>query len=132
MLVNQTLDQLRRMKLYGLAEAFTQQLQQPDTHALSFEERFSLLADRELSERENRRLTRLLQLARLRQPACVEDIKLQTAPRPGTQCDGHSSFLRLDPHPSQSSSHWSHGHWQVLARLCPRSSGLPSGSFRAL
>lgn len=74
MLVNQTLDQLRRMKLYGLAEAFTQQLQQPDTHALSFEERFSLLVDRELSERENRRLTRLLQLARLRQPACVEDI----------------------------------------------------------
>ena len=74
MLVNQTLDQLRRMKLYGLAEAFTLQLQQPDTHALSFEERFSLLVDRELSERENRRLTRLLQLARLRQPACVEDI----------------------------------------------------------
>src|SRR5712692_3302434 len=74
MLVNQTLDQLRRMKLYGLAEAFSQQLQQPDTHALSFEERFSLLVDRELTERENRRLTRLLQLARLRQQACVEDV----------------------------------------------------------
>ena len=57
-----------------MADAFAQQLQQPDTHALSFEERFSLLVDRELTERENRRLTRLLQLARLKQPACVEDI----------------------------------------------------------
>jgi DNA replication protein DnaC len=74
MLVNQTLDQLRRMKLYGMAAAFTQQLQQPDTHDLAFEDRLSLLVARELTERENRRLTRLLQLARLRQQACVEDI----------------------------------------------------------
>jgi DNA replication protein DnaC len=74
MLVNQTLDSLRRMKLFGMAAAFTQQLQQPDTHDLAFEDRFSLLVERELTERENRRLTRLLQLARLRQPACVEDI----------------------------------------------------------
>lgn len=74
MLVNQTLDQLRRMKLYGMAAAFTQQLQQPDTHDLAFEDRLALLVARELTERENRRLTRLLQLARLRQQACVEDI----------------------------------------------------------
>ena len=74
MLLNQTLDQLHRLRLNGMADAFAQQLQQPDTHALSFEERFSLLVDRELTERENRRLTRLLQLARLKQQACVEDI----------------------------------------------------------
>lgn len=74
MLLNQTLDQLHRLRLNGMADAFAQQLQQPDTQALSFEERFSLLVDRELTERENRRLTRLLQLARLKQPACVEDI----------------------------------------------------------
>jgi DNA replication protein DnaC len=42
--------------------------------ALSFEERFSLWLDRELTLHENRRLNRLLQLARLRQSACVEDI----------------------------------------------------------
>jgi DNA replication protein DnaC len=74
MLLNQTLDQLHRLRLNGMADAFAQQLQQPDTQALSFEERFSLLVDRELTERENRRLTRLLQLARLKQQACVEDI----------------------------------------------------------
>jgi DNA replication protein DnaC len=74
MLVNQTLDQLRRLRLSGMATALTQQLEQPELQALSFEERFSLLLDRELTLRENRRLNRLLQLARLRQPACVEDI----------------------------------------------------------
>jgi hypothetical protein len=74
MLDNQTLDQLRRLRLSGMAAAFTQQLEQPELQALSFEERFSLLLDRELTLRENRRLNRLLQLARLRQPACVEDI----------------------------------------------------------
>lgn len=74
MLNNQTLDQLRRLRLSGMAAAFAQQLEQPELQALSFEERFSLLLDRELTLRENRRLNRLLQLARLRQPACVEDI----------------------------------------------------------
>ena len=74
MLDNQTLEQLRRLRLSGMAAAFAQQLEQPELQTLSFEERFSLLLDRELNLRENRRLNRLLQLARLRQPACVEDI----------------------------------------------------------
>jgi DNA replication protein DnaC len=74
MLDNQTLDQLRRLRLSGMAAAFAQQLEQPSLQALSFEERFALLLDRELSLRENRRLNRLLQLARFRQQACVEDI----------------------------------------------------------
>lgn len=74
MLTNQTLEELGRLKLTGMAEAFRQQLEQPETHALSFEERFSLLVDREVTYRENRRLVRLLRLARLKQAACVEDI----------------------------------------------------------
>lgn len=74
MLTNHTLEQLRQLKLTGMAEAFTQQREQPETHALSFEERFTLLVDREVTFRENRRLVRLLQLARLKQPACIEDV----------------------------------------------------------
>ncbi len=74
MLDNHTLDKLRQLKLTGLANAFLQQLEQPSTHALSFNERFALLVDAEATQRENRRLTRLLQLAHLRQSACVEDI----------------------------------------------------------
>ncbi len=74
MMTNHTLDQLRVLKLTGMADAFTQQLEQPSTHELSFGERFALLVDREITHRENRRLTRLLQLAHLKQSACVEDI----------------------------------------------------------
>jgi len=50
------------------------QLQQPDLQALAFEERLALLVDRELLARENRRLTRLLQTAKLKVAACIEDI----------------------------------------------------------
>lgn len=74
MLTNHTLDQLRVLKLTGMADAFAQQLEQPATHELSFGERFALLVDRETTHRENRRLTRLLQLAHLKQPASIEDI----------------------------------------------------------
>jgi len=74
MLINHTLDQLRVLKLTGMTDAYQQQLEQPALHELSFDERFALLVERETTHRENRRLTRLLQLAHLKQSACVEDI----------------------------------------------------------
>lgn len=74
MLTNHTLDTLRSLKLTGMADAFAEQREQSATHDLSFDERFALLVDREATYRENRRLTRLLQLARLKQPASIEDI----------------------------------------------------------
>ncbi len=40
MLQQQTLEQLRSLRLIGMAQAFEQQLLQPDTHELSFEDRF--------------------------------------------------------------------------------------------
>jgi DNA replication protein DnaC len=74
MLINQTLEHLRNLKLAAMAAALEEQMQQPLTFDLSFEERFSLLVMREITDRENRRLQRLLKTARLKQPACVEDI----------------------------------------------------------
>lgn len=74
MLTQPTLEKLRALKLTGMCEAFKQQQAQPATHDLAFEERFGLLVDRELLHRENRRLERLLKTAKLRLPACVEDI----------------------------------------------------------
>lgn len=74
MLNHHTLDQLRALKLTGLADAYAQQLEQPATHELSFDERLALLVDREATYREDRRLRRLLRLARFKQAACVEDI----------------------------------------------------------
>jgi DNA replication protein DnaC len=75
MLTQQTLDKLHTLRLTGMREAFTQQLEQPATHELSFEERLALLVDRELLYRDNRRLARLLKEAKLRlAAACIEDV----------------------------------------------------------
>ncbi len=74
MLINQTLEHLRNLKLTAMAQALEEQMEQPATFDLSFEERLSLLVMREITDRENRRLQRLLKTARLKQSACVEDI----------------------------------------------------------
>ena len=74
MLLQQTRERLRSLKLAGMLDALDQQLEQPHTHDLSFEERLSLLLEREAIHRENRRLARLLSVAKLRVVACIEDI----------------------------------------------------------
>lgn len=77
MLTQPILEKLHQMKLLGLAEAFSSQSQQVDIQGLSFEERFGLLVDQEWAYRQDRRLARLLKEARLRLPACPEDIDYQ-------------------------------------------------------
>ena len=57
-----------------MADAIRQQLEQPSVQELSFEERIAMIVDREWLFRENRRLTRRLKAARLKQHAAVEDI----------------------------------------------------------
>jgi DNA replication protein DnaC len=73
MLTHPTLDQLRALKLTGMAEAFCEQLQKP-LPDLDFEARLAILIDREWNQRENSRLKRRLQQAKLQQAACIEDI----------------------------------------------------------
>jgi DNA replication protein DnaC len=73
MLTPPTLDKLQTLKLSGMYHALVEQLQMADIGALSFEERFGLLVDRELTERDTRRLTTRLRQAKLRQTACIED-----------------------------------------------------------
>jgi len=77
MLTQQTLDKLHQMRLKGMAGAYTAQAQQPDLQSLSFDERFGLLVDQEWTHRQNRRLARLLKEAKLRLPACLEDLDYQ-------------------------------------------------------
>ena len=74
MLMQQTREQLRTLRLNGFLLALEQQLEQPQSHDLSFEQRISLLVERELLHRENRRLERLLNQAKLRVSACIEDV----------------------------------------------------------
>jgi len=78
MLNRQTLDKLSAMKLIGMAQAFADQLNQPDLDRLSFEERFGLLVDRQWTWKENNRMERYLKNARMKLNACVEDIDYKT------------------------------------------------------
>jgi DNA replication protein DnaC len=74
MLHQHTLITLKTLKLPGMAAAFEEQLIQPATQSLSFDDRFGLIVDREAIHRDNHRLGRLLKNARLKHAACVEDI----------------------------------------------------------
>jgi DNA replication protein DnaC len=74
MLRHPTLDQLHALRLTGMGKALEEQRLMPECETLSFEERLGLLVDRELTEREGRRLQTRLRKAKLRQQAAFEDI----------------------------------------------------------
>ncbi|MGH8306316.1 MAG: IS21-like element helper ATPase IstB [Steroidobacteraceae bacterium] len=74
-----SIETLKGLKLHGMATAFEEQLHNPSTANLAFEERFGLLVDRERLQRENGRTTRLLRQARLKHSqAAVEDINYRS------------------------------------------------------
>jgi len=74
MLNHPTTDKLRELKLTGMLQAWQEQQEMPESDALSFDERFALLVDREATERANRRLQSRLTKAKLRQDAALEDL----------------------------------------------------------
>ena len=74
MLHHPTLDKLAALKFTGMATALHEQMALSDIDELSFDERFGLLVDREVTEREDRRLKTRLRQAKLKQQACMEDI----------------------------------------------------------
>ena len=74
MLTHPTLEKLQTLKFTGMATALAEQIQVPDIEELAFEERLGLLVDREITARENRRLTSRLRRARLKHNAALEDI----------------------------------------------------------
>ncbi|MFH0925547.1 MAG: ATP-binding protein [bacterium] len=70
-----TIDKLNNLKLYGMARAFQEHIENLRYNELSFEERFGMIVDKEMTTKENRRLTTLLRKARLKQSqAAIEDI----------------------------------------------------------
>ena len=78
MLVNHTHERLAALGLPGMAKAFDDQQRQPDTAALNFEGGSACMIDREVTERDNKRLVARLKFAALRQAAVIEDIDLRT------------------------------------------------------
>jgi IstB-like ATP binding protein len=70
-----TLEKLHALKLDALAAAWTEQQHQADMTALAFDERLGLLVEAEWLARENKRLIRALQEAKLKlAQACIEAI----------------------------------------------------------
>ena len=80
MLRQPTLDLLRELRLAGMAQAFQEQTAMPDIAELSFEDRLSLLLEREKTDREQRRYQRLKGHAKLHLDATIEDLNFK-APR---------------------------------------------------
>jgi DNA replication protein DnaC len=103
MMAQQTLDRLHELRLPGMAEALEEQMRMSDMGSLDFEDRLALLLERELTVRDDRRLTRLLRMAKLSLQAAVEDINFRS-PR-GLD---RAVILRL------ASGQWIHEHDNVL------------------
>jgi len=71
----QLLQQIRTLKLSGMADAFEQQSEQPGTYSdLAFNERLAMMIDRESTHRGNNKVTRLLKAAKLKLHANPEEI----------------------------------------------------------
>jgi DNA replication protein DnaC len=79
MLNQPMIEKLLAMRLQGMLEALKMQEQDREVSELSFLERISLLVDQQWSWRENQALGRRLRVAKLKGPACVEDIDFRAA-----------------------------------------------------
>lgn len=79
MLTHPTLEKLQTLRLSGMRKALSEQQQMPQIDSLGFEERLGLLIDREVTERENRRLETQLKKAKLRHSCCLEDLEIKAS-----------------------------------------------------
>lgn len=79
MLLEQTVEKMNAMKLFGMRDAYREQLELSAYDALSFEERVGMLVDREWEDRESRRLERRMKAAKLKIQASMEDIDYRTS-----------------------------------------------------
>jgi DNA replication protein DnaC len=94
MLIQPTIDKLNDLKLNGMAAALSEQMTHGAAQGLAFEERLALLLEREVLYRENRRMTRLLQLAQFKERAVLEDLDYRT--RTGLDRSQLSSLASCD------------------------------------
>jgi DNA replication protein DnaC len=80
MLTEPTIEKLKTLHLYAMANAWIAQRGDASYGEIDFDARFTLLVDAETLSRDNKRIGRLLRDAKLRLPnACVEDI--DTSPK---------------------------------------------------
>ena len=78
-MMNTTIEQLRGLRLAGMASGLEEQLSQAGMTGISFEERITLLVDREVHWRNDKCQTRLLKDAKLKySQASIEDLDTRT------------------------------------------------------
>ena len=103
MLCEQTFEKLNSLKLHGMAQALEQQLENPDSAALGFEDRLALLVEAQWLWRENQGIKSRLRQATLKIPATIEDLNFR-----------HARQLERSLIRSLSSCDWVRQHHNVL------------------
>lgn len=103
MLTQPTIDKLNAMRLCAMAQAFQEQAASPNMAQLSFEERFGLIVDHQMTVLENTRMQSRLKAAKLRFPACIEDLDF----RPDREMD-RSQIMSL------TNNQWVRGRQNIL------------------
>lgn len=79
MLREQTFEKLNSLKLHGMAQAFEQQLNNPDSSELGFEDRLAMLVEAQWLWRENHAIKARLRRAALKVQASIENINYRHA-----------------------------------------------------
>ena len=104
MLLEQTLDKLNTMKIYGLAKSLKERLERQDHQNLGKAEFVGLLVDDEWLHRENRKLSSRLKVAKFKdRAACIESINYKTA-----------RGLRKDQLLELAQNRWINAHQSIL------------------
>jgi len=94
MQIQPLIDDLKQLRLEGMAEALQQQADVPNSASLSFEDRLQSLILAEQSSKDAKRFQRLMRAAKLKIAANPEDV-VYTADR-GLDKSEMASLLRLD------------------------------------
>jgi len=77
-MIQQSCQTLRELRLGAMEKAYKGQVELPASSALGFDERFALLVQAEWESRRERKLTRLLKAANIRDKrACLEELDFQ-------------------------------------------------------
>ncbi len=132
MLTHPMADRLRSLGLTAMADALLEMRTTAAADDLSREDWLGLLLDREATSRENKRLSRRLSHARLRQNAVVENTDFRAA-RGLDRALFHRlagcDWIQQSP---ALGDQWSVWGWQVVAGLRPRPQRLSRGVLRAV
>ena len=79
MLIHPTVERLRSLGLAAMADTLVELQNNPEAAEMSHADWLGLLIDREATFRDNRRLSRRLTAAKLRQTATIENIDFRTS-----------------------------------------------------